>query len=80
MDIKLKVGKVREYSKEYNFNCVSTLTIIPHQEDLNVRTETLEYLSVLENELHGQLDKFGGNDIFTKIVGLLSPSRIQTIE
>ena len=48
------------------------------QESLNVKAETTEYLETLEKDLLEQIEGLGGNQLFTKIVGLLSPSRIQT--
>lgn len=48
------------------------------QESLQVKKETTEYLEDLEKDLLQQIDGLGGNALFAKIVGLLSPSRIQT--
>ena len=49
------------------------------QESLHVKAETTEYLEELEKDLLAQIEDLGGNQMFTKIVSLLSPSRIQTV-
>ena len=43
-----------------------------------MKRETTEYLEDLEKDLLQQIHGLGGNAMFSKIVGLLSPSRIQT--
>ena len=50
------------------------------QESLKVKSETTEFLETLEKDLLEQIEGLGGNTMFIKIVGLLSPSRIQTIQ
>lgn len=47
------------------------------QESLKVKSETHKYLEDLETDLNEQIANLGENPSFSRIVGLLSPSRIQ---
>ncbi|XP_063675104.1 geranylgeranyl pyrophosphate synthase-like isoform X2 [Bolinopsis microptera] len=66
--------KQRTTSDEIKSYCCQVL------ESLKVKSETTELLETLEKDLLEQIEGLGGNKMFIKIVGLLSPSRIQTVQ
>ena len=49
------------------------------QESLDVKKDTLSYLENLEDDLNLQITNLGGNGSFSKIVSILSPSKIDTM-